>query len=69
MKSADFFSGSLSGTPYILETPKIDFATYDKRQKKIKTSGQHHDMSKTCLQLSQLSLYMHLLRDFCGLIH
>ncbi len=37
------------------DSQKIDFATNDKCLQNFMTSGQHHDMSKTCLQLSQLS--------------
>ncbi len=51
-----FFSGSSSGTPYIKNSPKIDVAINDKCLKNFTTYGQHHHISKTCLQLSQLRL-------------
>ncbi len=68
MNSANFFSGSLSGMPNLQETLKIDVATYDKCRKFFLTYDQHHDMSKICLQLSQLrpipqatiNLYFHM---------
>ncbi len=57
MKSANIFSLSHSLVCTLNgDAPKLDIAINDKCWQNFTASGQHHDMSKTCLGLSQQSV-------------